>query len=151
MEIGGPVESSWREHVLTRVAEQRTMLDWLIAQRGEQDPQAHALRAAIERHLDAARDAAVDKRRFASRASAAISGATIERTSGQLDAVECDLLRMADDNFRRGQMPSLLAHVRRHLEPEDPRRVAIEQLARRADDEPWHDWEGERVLAETPR
>lgn len=145
-EIGGPVESSWREHVLTRVAEQRTMLEWLIAQRGAQDAQAQALYAAAVEHLDAARDAAVQKRGVVRRIRGGISGATIERTSGQLDAVECDLLRLASDRFRCGQLPSVLAHVRRHLQAQDPRRVAVEQLAARTDNKPWQECESEQVL-----
>jgi hypothetical protein len=145
LEIGGPVASSWREQVLTRVAEQRTILGWLLAQRDAEDPRAQALAAAIVKHLDAAQHAALDTGKTANRKRAAISGSTIERTTSHLDAVECDLLRLADDGFRRGQMPSLLAHVRRHLEPEDPRRVAVEQLAGSDSKEQWHDWE--RVFA----
>lgn len=145
LEIGGPVASSWREQVLTRVAEQRTILGWLLAQRGTQDPQAQALATAIVTHLDAAQHAALDTGKTANRRRAAISGSTIERTTSHLDAVECDLLRLADDGFRRGQLPSLLAHVRRHLEPEDPRRVAVEQLAGSDSHEQRHDWE--RVFA----
>jgi hypothetical protein len=125
MEIGGPLASTWREQVLTRVAEQHSMLDWLIAQPGTQD--APELRAAIVRHLDAAREAALETR--SGRVRAAISGATIERATGHLDAVECDLLRLGGHEFRCGQMPSVLAHVRRHLEHEDPRRQAVERLA----------------------
>jgi hypothetical protein len=105
-EIGGPVDSSWREQVLTRVAEQRTMLAWMMAQRDTEDPQAQALAAAIVRHLDAARDAALDGGKAMHRKRAAISGSTIERATGHLDAVECDLLRLASDGFRRGQMPA---------------------------------------------
>jgi hypothetical protein len=147
LEIGGPVESSWREQVLTRVAEQRKMLEWLMAERDPQDEQARALEAAVVEHLTAAKDAAAKKRRMVRRVRYGISGATIERTSGHLDAVECDLLRLASESFRRGQLPSLLAHVRRHLEAEDPRRLAVEQLATRTCDEPWEDCERERVLA----
>lgn len=147
LEIGGPVESSWREFVLTRVAEQHTMLDWLLAHGASPEPEAQALKAGVVQHLDAARDTAIDTGTFTKRTRAALSGSSIERTSGQLDAVECSLLRLGGEGFRRGQMPSLLAHVRRHLEPSDPRRRAVEQLAARKNGDPWEDWEGERVLA----
>lgn len=142
-EIGGPAGSSWREQVLTRVAEQRTMLAWLTASQADPDAQTAALCAAVTKHLEAAEQAAAK----AGTLRGALSGASVERTSGQLDAVECDLLRLANDDYRRGQLPSLLAHVRRHLEPDDPRRVAVEGLATRASDEPWHDWEHEQVLS----
>ena len=147
LEIVGAVESSWREHVLTRVTEQRARLEWLMAQRGQQDAQAQALYGAAVEHLNAARDAAMQKQRFVRKVRGGISGATIERTSGRLDAVECDLLRLADDGSRCGQLPSILAHVRRHLHAEDPRRVAVEGLAARTDDKPWKRCESEQVLS----
>jgi hypothetical protein len=37
--------------------------------------------------------------------------------------------------------------VRRHLGPEDPRRIAVEQLATRAGNEKWQKVDGEHVLA----
>ncbi len=143
--IGGPVGSAWREHVLTRVAEQRAMLAWLMAEQNQSDPQAVALAEAVRAHLQAAREAADRRPRSSPRAS--IGGATLERACSHLDAVECDLLRLANHRHRRGQLPSLLAHVRRHLETEDPRRVAVEQLALRAADAPWHDTDRERVVS----
>lgn len=145
-EIGGPVGSAWREQVLTRVAEQRTMLAWLLADQGAPDAQSMALADAIRAHLDAARQAA-DSGSPRPTPRASIGGATLERASSHLDAVECDLLRLANHRYRRGQLPSLLAHVRRHLETEDPRRAAVEQLALRAPDQPWHDTDRERVLS----
>ena len=145
-EIGGPVGSAWREQVLTRVAEQRTMLAWLLAQQAQPDARSMALADAIRAHLDAAREAA-DKGKPRTTPRASIGGAALERAASHLDAVECDLLRLANHRYRRGQLPSLLAHVRRHLETEDPRRVAVEQLAMRTPDEPWHDTDRERVLS----
>jgi hypothetical protein len=148
VKIGGPVGSAWREQVLTRVAEQRAMLDWLLASPDQPNKQAQDFAAAARRHLDAARDAVeIRQKKVRRRARASIGGATVERASGHLDAVECHLLRLATHDVRRGQLPSLLAHVRRHLEVEDPRRVAVEQLATRAPSDPWHDTDRERVLA----
>ena len=60
---------------------------------------------------------------------ASVSGAAIERTLGDLDAVEADLLRLAPEDYLRGQLPSLQAHVNRYLNKDDPRRVRIAELA----------------------
>ena len=60
-----------------------------------------------------------------------IGGAAVERTNSQLDAVETDLLRLLPDPYLRGQLPNLVAHVRAHLEPEDPRRQRVEEIAAR--------------------
>lgn len=122
------------------------MLDWLTAAKDLKPPES-ALRTAILEHLDTAEKAALERGSSLSRARAVLSGSIVERTSGQLDAVECDLLRLAGNSFRRGQLPSLLTHVRRHLDPEDPRRVAVEGYAGRKSDERWEDCEQEQVLA----
>jgi hypothetical protein len=145
--IGKPVSSAWREQVLTRVAEQRAMLDWLVPAQNPPSEQVKQFAAAARGHLDAAKDAVGSQKTIGRRARASIGGASVERASSHLDAVECDLLRMASEEVRRGQLPSLLAHVRRHLEIEDPRRVAVEQLAMRPPSQPWDDIDVERVLA----
>jgi hypothetical protein len=48
-----------------------------------------------------------------------------------LDAAEANLLRVAPDYYLAGQMPSLLNHVQRHLEPDDARRRELERIAAR--------------------
>ena len=48
-----------------------------------------------------------------------------------LDAAEANLLRVAPDYYLAGQMPSLLNHVQRHLEPDDARRRELERVAAR--------------------
>jgi hypothetical protein len=60
-----------------------------------------------------------------------ISGASVERVISQLDAVETELLRLAPPAYLRGQMPNLLAHVELHLDPADPRRARVEEIAGR--------------------
>ena len=147
--MGEPVSSAWREQVLTRVDEQHAMLSWLLAAHDPPDEQAAVLADSVRQHLDAARGAVQEKgqARFGGMARASITGARLERASGHLDAVECDLLRLASNSFRRGQLPSLLAHVRRHLETADPRRVAIEQLALGTSSDPWQDTEREKMLS----
>jgi len=48
-----------------------------------------------------------------------------------LDAAEADLLNIAPPDYVLGQMPSMLQHVRCHLVSSDPRRQALERIARR--------------------
>jgi len=48
-----------------------------------------------------------------------------------LDAAEANLLRVAPDYYLAGQMPSLLNHIQRHLEPDDARRRELERIAAR--------------------
>jgi len=59
-----------------------------------------------------------------------VGGAAVERTNSQLDTVETDLLRLAPDPYLRGQLPNLVAHVRAHLQPGDPRRQRVETVAK---------------------
>jgi hypothetical protein len=46
-----------------------------------------------------------------------------------LDAAEVDLLRLAPYAWARAEMPSILAHVRRYLDHDDPRRLQVEKIA----------------------
>jgi hypothetical protein len=62
---------------------------------------------------------------------ASVTGSTIGRAMSNLDAAEANLLRVAPDSYVAGQMPSLLNHVQRHLDPGDPRRRELERLAGR--------------------
>jgi hypothetical protein len=130
--IGGPAVSSWREQALTRIAELRTLCHWVRAQTNEAG--ADELVASIEAHLSAAEGAAAGNtkqsplRGFRSW----VTGSPIERTASNCEAAEADLLRLAPLWYLRGQMPSFLVAVRRHLAAEDPRRVRLEELARSA-------------------
>jgi hypothetical protein len=128
--IGGPAVSSWREQALTRVAEYRTLARWARAQTG--DAGADELVASIEAHLDAAEQAAEGTAKLEPRKKlrAWITGAPIERTASNCEAAEADLLRLAPLWYLRGQMPSFVVAVRRHLAADDPRRVKLEELAR---------------------
>jgi hypothetical protein len=124
--VGGPVSVAWREGTLTRAKELESLCAWL---RGCDEADAsEELAAAIQQHLEAAREAAEDKR---GRWSPGRNGSLLERSISNLDAAEADLLRVAPPEYVLGQMPCLLNHVQRHLRPSDPRRVELERIARR--------------------
>jgi hypothetical protein len=126
LNIGEPVGSAWREQALARIGEQRTMTRLLRGKTKLSPDVADTYVLAIDGHLQAVEDAARSPHRLRSM----VSGAPIERVASNLDAVECDLLRLASPDYVREQMPSVLAHVRRHLRPGDPRRIDVEALAK---------------------
>jgi hypothetical protein len=129
--IGGPATASWREHALARAGEYRFLTRLLVT------PGAN--RNAIESHIDAAQRAAAgeDKKlRRSRKLRSLLGGAEVERVNSQLDAVETDLLRLAKDPYLRGQLPNLVAHVRNHLKPDDPRRQQVEAVAERVRAQP---------------
>lgn len=125
--------SSWREQVLTRAAELKTLSIWLTRNaesRGTRstppDLQAQQeLDAAIKGHLLTAVDAASTREGWRVRRS----GADVHRAMSNLDAAEADLLRRTPLPVLRGQLPSLYGEVRRHLPVGDPRRVRMQKLA----------------------
>lgn len=123
--VGGPVWVAWQEGTLTRAKEMEGLSAWFVRQSDDPARSAH-LRDAIEHHLAAARDAARPGRRL--RPS---KGALIERAMSNLDAAEANLLQLAPPSYLVGQMPCLLNQVRRHLSSTDPRRRAVERVARR--------------------
>jgi hypothetical protein len=128
--IGGPAGSSWREQAMARIGEQRTLCVWLRARTEQEAAVAAAFEHAIDVHLDAAENAALGRPGLRT----SINGACVDRTLSNLDAVECNLLRLAPASYVRGQMASTVAHVRRHLPASDPRRVDIEALAKKKAD-----------------
>jgi hypothetical protein len=125
--IGGPAGSSWREQALARIAEQRALTTWLCAQSDLDDELAGYYERAIDIHLQAAEQAALSRPGL----RPTLTGAAVERTVSNLDVVESHLLRLAPVGYVRGQMGGTLAHVRRHLEAADPRRVDVELLGKR--------------------
>jgi hypothetical protein len=54
--------------------------------------------------------------------------------ASHLHAAEADLLRRAPSTYVLGEVPSLEAHIRRHLPVDDPRRVRMEAIARKVGD-----------------
>jgi hypothetical protein len=137
--IGGPATASWREHALARAAEYRFLARYFLSE--ATDPQSVQALAAIERHLDIAERAAEGGRRSGKRSRgeralgpwgrlvSLMGGASVERANSHLDAVETDLLRLAPGEYLLGSLPSLVAHVRAHLAPHDPRAEGLERLA----------------------
>ena len=143
--IGGPTTTSWREHALTRVGEQRLLVEWLRTLR----PEIHPLTVkAIEKHLDAAKDAAAGSTRpWHARLRSALGGANVERAMSNLDAAEAATLQVAPVDYVRAQVPNLLAHVRGHLAADDPRRLAVERIAAREPAEPFTPVDRDTVVA----
>jgi hypothetical protein len=155
-EIGGPATASWREHALARAAEYRFLARWLL--KNNDDEKKRDALPAIEAHIKAAELAAEGQDTRPCRTDGSngdppkalrrwgkvklfLSGATVERVSSQLDAVQVDLLRLASDDYLCGQLTGLVAHVRLHLRSEDPRRQRVESIAAKvADPEPG--WDG---------
>jgi hypothetical protein len=133
--VGGPTSSSWREVALTRIAEQHTLAIWLQRRRQEEKLEPiPELFDTIVHHLDTARQAAggITQPPRGTRLLSAISGSDVERVMTHVDAADADILRLAPPSYLRGLMPSILAHVRAHLEPGDPRRVRLEEISREA-------------------
>jgi hypothetical protein len=130
--IGAPVPTAWREDVLTRAKELASIRAYLLecTSADAADP----FWEAITDHLAAVRQAAEGrrgKRARAARVWSSVTGSTLGRAMSNLDAAEANLLRVAPDYYLAGQMPSLLNHVQRHLEPDDARRRELERIAAR--------------------
>jgi len=107
---------------------------WIEAHPDQDQEPDGALFNHVAEHLAAVRDTASPDGRQGRWGSlfAASSGASFERTRGNLDAVEANLLRLAPASYVRGEMASLLAHVNRFLQ-KAPRRAPVEQLATKAE------------------
>ena len=129
--VGGPTTAAWREEALTKVEELDGLQKWILA-RNASGAAPTLLADSINRHLNAARETAGGgdpDRGLMSRLTAKLRGSSVERTLGNLDAAEADLLRLAPLDCVRGQMPSLMAQVRRFLPKDDPRRLWMDELA----------------------
>ena len=145
--IGGPTSSAWRELALTHVAELRTMAAWIGSRTKE--PGAKDILPDIYGHLDEARATAEGSatKRLPMWLRSWVGGSDVERTMSNLDAAEADLLRLAPLPFLRGQMSSLLAHVRAHTPTGDPRRSQIEEIARQARTRELHNFERDIIVS----
>jgi hypothetical protein len=127
--LRGPVRQSWGEGTLTRATELEAL--WLSMLR--QNPRASELMdldAATWCHLEAARDAAehLNKGRWRWR-----DGPLLERAMSNLDAAESNLLQAASADYLLGQLPCLVNQTQRHLPQDDPRRQALQAIARDID------------------
>jgi hypothetical protein len=146
--FGGPTSAAWREDTLTRAEELDGLQGWVRARNGA-DAASLGIAESIRRHLDAARETAagLDGRPWRARLAAAVRGSSVERSLGNLDAVETDLLRLAPLDYVRGQMPSLQAHVCRFLPKDDPRRLRLAAIARDAPHKEITEIERDNVIA----
>jgi hypothetical protein len=142
--IGGPSSTAWREEMLTKAHELAGLATWVEANRNRAAP-AGALPKAVANQLRTARLTAAgeDTRggqgrkrpRLWTRLMSASGGASFERTLGNLDAAEVNLLRLAPPAYLAGQLPGLHAHVNRYLPKDDPRRVRVATLVAEGTDE----------------
>jgi hypothetical protein len=114
--VDWPPQQSWREQVRARAQELEQLAHWMDT----------AFPEAIRPLLDTAREAA----RETSPPSPAARRARMERAFAYLDAAEVALLRLAPEEYLRGQLPALMTHVVAHLPPSNPERVRVEQFAK---------------------
>jgi hypothetical protein len=128
--IGGPVWVAWREGTLTRAKELEALSLWVRPK--DTLGNDKVLTEAIDRHLDAARQAAkVDPLEPSRRLRIFRNGPLIERARSNLDAAEANLLSIAPKWYILGQMPCLLNHVQCHLPRTDARRQEFERIAQK--------------------
>jgi len=107
------------EQSLARIAEQRFVVDLLRSQ-GASDFTEEALQT-INDHWEAATSAASWRFR---------PGPAVERVVSHLDAVDSEILRLAPAPYVYGQLPGVLADIKRQLPMSDPRVQRITQLVR---------------------
>jgi hypothetical protein len=128
--IEGPVWVAWREGTLTRAKELEALSLWVRPK--DTLGNDKVLAEALDRHLDAARQAArVDPLKPSRRLRIFRNGPLIERARSNLDAAEANLLSLAPNWYILGQMPCLLNHVQCHLSPTDARRQEFERIAQK--------------------
>jgi hypothetical protein len=123
------VSSAWREELLTRAEELRGLSGWIGAH-VEHDRRTEELLGSIDTHLSAVKDTAAATNGWIKGLSRGVTGASFERTLGNLDAAEVDLLRLAPSSVLIPALPSLVAHINRYLSKDDPRRMAVDLIAR---------------------
>jgi hypothetical protein len=129
--LGGSTSAAWREEALTRALELEGLAGWIAQQQGV-DAAGQQLAARVSDHLARSTDENPGGRGLLKpwrRFKRGVRGASVERTLGSLDAVEADLLRIAPDDYVRGLIPSITAHVNRYLPKDDPRRMRLDTLA----------------------
>jgi hypothetical protein len=110
----------WREQALTKIGEQRFLLEWMSNAPGAMAI-SDEIRQTIHDHWDAAEDAAKRPSR---------RGASVERVTSHLNAVDANLLRLAPPSYIFGQLPGLLERVRKCMPKDDLRRIRLEELVK---------------------
>lgn len=126
--VGGPLSAGWREGTLTRALELDTLCAYALAE--SDNPEGEIFARALAAHLEAARAAARSDKSDPKQWLPRLRGSSLrERAMTNLDAAESQLLNFAPPPMILGQLPGLLAHVQRHLMPNDVRRIEFERLA----------------------
>jgi hypothetical protein len=110
------------EQSLARIAEQRFVVGLLQSQ-GAPGFTEEALQT-INDHWEAATSAAEWRLR---------QGPAVERVVSHLDAVDSEILRLAPASYVYGQLPGVLADIKRQLPINDPRVKRIAELVHRAE------------------
>jgi hypothetical protein len=110
------------EQSLARIAEQRFVVGLLQSQ-GAPGFTEEALQT-INDHWEAATSAAKWRLR---------QGSAVERVVSHLDAVDSEILRLAPASYVYGQLPGVLADIKRQLPINDPRVQRIAELVHRAE------------------
>jgi hypothetical protein len=123
------VSSAWREDMITRAGELSGLKTWIVAHGSNGQPAGHLL-DAIDAHLGVvgATETENGNGRL-NRIWRGLTGASFERTLGNLDAAEVHLLRLAPSSLLIPALPSVQAHVNRYLSKYDPRRQAVDRIA----------------------
>jgi hypothetical protein len=114
----------WREQALAEIAARKFSLERLEGIAAEQ-------RAEIQKYLKQAEESAAGARLSWSKRRSSTRGASIERTWGLIDAAEESLLQVAPADFVAGQLPRIRRRAQLSFAPDDPRRIEVEEIARR--------------------
>lgn len=124
------MSSAWREDMLTRAKELQGLQAWIVAH-GDHGERTPDLCAAIEKHLIVVEHTAAGAGEGRiKRMWHVLNGTSFERALGNLDAAEVHLLRLAPSSVLIPALPSLQANVNRFLPKGDPRREAVDRIAR---------------------
>jgi hypothetical protein len=113
---------------LTRISELGTLCQWMAQRSG--DSNAVLLAGKAQGFLDTARQAADRKR-----PPWGWFGAFIDTIETNIHAAICLMLRYMPLEDFRGWLPELNTLIRAHLPPQDPRRVAVEDILQRVQTE----------------
>ena len=145
--IGGPTTAAWREDALARVEGLTFLERWIDDGRPDSHERSPS-EASVGRHLDAAREAAGGAgSNLLVRTWNRVTQSQFERALANLDMAEVDLLRRSD-GVLDGAMPSISAHVNRFLPKDDPRRMTVDELTKRAGTKDDRDRSGAAVRIE---
>jgi hypothetical protein len=112
----------WMEQALARIAEQRFVVDLLRSQPGGAQAFNDEVLRTIDDHWEAATSAVTMRFR---------RGAAVERVVSHLDAVDSEILRLGPPSYVYGQLPGVLADIKRQLPANDSRVQRITALVDR--------------------